>query len=76
MSRATLLRRVWRGDVLEGSRTIDVHIRWLRAKVERDPERPIHLLTVRGVGYQLELETEAAGLNESLTDRQRTVDAL
>jgi two-component system KDP operon response regulator KdpE len=59
VSRAWLLRRVWGSDGLDGSRTVDVHIRWLRAKVERDPGHPQHLLTVRGVGHQLELGTEA-----------------
>lgn len=55
VTREWLLRRVWGSHELDGSRTVDVHMRWLRAKVERDPERPEHLLTVRGVGYQLEL---------------------
>ena len=54
MSRQILLRQVWGTDTLDGSRTVDVHVRWLRSKVERDPERPEHLITVRGVGYQLE----------------------
>jgi DNA-binding response OmpR family regulator len=33
---------------------VDVHVRWLRQKLEPDPRRPIHLLTVRGLGYRLE----------------------
>ena len=37
-----------------GSRTIDVHIRWLRAKIERDPARPSHVITVRGTSYRLD----------------------
>ncbi len=59
VTRDWLMRRVWGADDRSGSRTVDVHMRWLRAKVERDPERPEHLLTVRGVGYQLELGEEA-----------------
>jgi DNA-binding response OmpR family regulator len=59
VTREWLLRRVWGSHELDGSRTVDVHIRWLRAKVERDPENPEHLLTVRGVGYQLELGEES-----------------
>jgi len=59
ITRDWLMRRVWGADDRSGSRTVDVHMRWLRAKVERDPERPEHLLTVRGVGYQLELGAEA-----------------
>ncbi len=54
LSRALLIDRAWGSAPPAGSRTIDVHIRWLREKVERDPDRPVHLLTVRGVGYQLE----------------------
>jgi DNA-binding response OmpR family regulator len=54
IARSRLLERVWGGRSAAGSRTIDVHVRWLREKVERDPEHPVHLLTVRGVGYQLE----------------------
>ena len=54
LSRAMLMDRAWGSAPPAGSRTIDVHIRWLREKVERDPDRPVHLLTVRGVGYQLE----------------------
>ncbi len=54
LSRALLMDRAWGAAPPVGSRTIDVHIRWLREKVERDPDRPVHLLTVRGVGYQLE----------------------
>jgi DNA-binding response OmpR family regulator len=54
VSRAALLRRVWGGQASSGSRTVDVHIRWLREKLEPRPEAPVHLLTVRGFGYQLE----------------------
>ena len=54
LSRAWLLDHAWGSTPAVGSRTIDVHIRWLREKVERDPDRPVHILTVRGVGYRLE----------------------
>lgn len=53
-SRETLLDRVWKYSYPEGSRTVDVHVRWLRQKIEDDPARPRILLTVRGVGYKLE----------------------
>ena len=53
-SRETLLDRVWKYSYPEGSRTVDVHVRWLRQKIEDDPARPKILLTVRGVGYKLE----------------------
>lgn len=58
LSRRQLLLDVWGTDGLEASRTVDVHVRWLRLKVESDPERPERLLTVRGVGYQLEPGTD------------------
>lgn len=58
LSRRQLLLDVWGTDGLEASRTVDVHIRWLRLKVEADPERPERLLTVRGIGYQLEPGTD------------------
>jgi two-component system response regulator MtrA len=54
LSRAHILERVW-GPGHEGDpRTVDVHVRWLRAKIEPDPHVPVRLLTVRGVGYRLE----------------------
>lgn len=53
-TRAELLDRVW-GRRQSGGRTVDVHVRWLRSKIEPDPERPSTLVTVRGVGYRLDL---------------------
>ena len=52
-SRDALLRRVWGYDFPIGTRTVDVHVRWLRQKIERDPGNPRRLETVRGVGYRL-----------------------
>ncbi len=54
LSRALLLERVWGWDFEGGSRTVDVHIRRLRAKIEPDPNRPSRIVTVRGVGYRFE----------------------
>lgn len=54
-TRRQLLDRVWGHDHDGGSRTVDVHVRWLRSKIEADPDRPLHLVTVRGVGYRLDL---------------------
>jgi DNA-binding response OmpR family regulator len=51
-TREQLLEKVWGYDFFGGSRTVDVHVRWLREKLEADPARPRHLLTVRGVGYK------------------------
>ena len=53
-TREQLLDRVWGYEFGGGTRTVDVHIRWLREKVEPDPAHPIHLITSRGVGYKLE----------------------
>lgn len=53
-SRDHLLEKVWGYDYAGDSRTVDVHIRWLRQKVEDDPAHPRHLLTLRGVGYKFE----------------------
>lgn len=53
-TRRQLLERVW-GRTHEGDpRTVDVHVRWLRSKIEPVPAEPIHLVTVRGVGYRLD----------------------
>jgi DNA-binding response OmpR family regulator len=52
--RQTLLDRVWGEDAYVDDRTVDVHIRWLREKIEPEPSRPRHLLTVRGVGYKFQ----------------------
>jgi DNA-binding winged helix-turn-helix (wHTH) protein len=54
LSRDWLMERAWSSVPAPGSRTVDVHVRWLRQKLEPDPRRPVHLLTVRGLGYQLE----------------------
>jgi DNA-binding response OmpR family regulator len=51
-TREQLLENVWGYDFFGGSRTVDVHVRWLREKLEDDPAHPTHLLTVRGVGYK------------------------
>ncbi len=51
-SRQVLLDRVWGAEAYVEERTVDVHIRWLREKVEDDPSHPRRLLTVRGVGYK------------------------
>jgi len=51
-TREQLLERVWGYEFFGGSRTVDVHIHWLREKLEAVPAQPHHLLTVRGVGYK------------------------
>ena len=51
-SREVLLDRVWGYDFVGGTRTVDVHVRWLRTKIEADPANPAVLETVYGVGYK------------------------
>jgi len=51
-SREQLLERVWGPDFMGDSKTVDVHIRWLREKLEIDPSNPAYLVTVRGFGYR------------------------
>jgi phosphate regulon transcriptional regulator PhoB len=53
--RTTLLSQVWGEDSFITERTVDVHIRWLREKIEPDPSAPQYLRTVRGLGYKLQL---------------------
>ncbi len=52
ITRADLLDRVWGLEAYPTTRTVDNHVAGLRSKLERDPAQPIHLLTVRGVGYK------------------------
>ncbi|MGC9320303.1 MAG: response regulator [Armatimonadota bacterium] len=51
-TRDEIIARVWGGEEYLDRRTVDVHIRWLRQKIEDDPADPRHLITVRGVGYK------------------------
>jgi two-component system phosphate regulon response regulator PhoB len=51
-SRDLLIERVWGADFMGDTKTVDVHIRWLRSKIEADPSHPEYLLTVRGFGYR------------------------
>jgi two-component system response regulator VicR len=57
--RERLLDRAWGPDWIGDPRTVDVHVRWLREKLEDDPAHPRLLLTARGVGYRLRSEDEA-----------------
>lgn len=54
LSRDQILEQVWGWDYVGGSRTVDVHVRWLREKIEDDPADPARIVTVRGVGYCFE----------------------
>jgi two-component system response regulator RegX3 len=52
LTRQTLIDDVWGADYYGDTRTLDVHIKRLRAKCEEDPHDPVHLVTVRGLGYR------------------------
>ena len=54
LTRGQLIDRVWGSDYVGDTKTLDVHVKRLRAKIEPDPASPKHLLTVRGLGYKLE----------------------
>lgn len=54
LSREFVLERVWGWDYVGDSRTVDVHVRWLRQKIEHDPANPMRIVTVRGGGYRFE----------------------
>ncbi|MBI4675364.1 MAG: response regulator transcription factor [Chloroflexi bacterium] len=56
VTRRTLMKEIWRTDYLGDTRTLDVHMRWLREKIEDDPNKPRLLVTVRGEGYRLEVK--------------------
>ena len=54
LTRSQLIDRVWGGDYYGDTKTLDVHIKRLRAKVEADPANPVLIQTIRGLGYKLE----------------------
>ena len=54
LTRGQLIDRVWGSDYVGDTKTLDVHVKRLRAKIEPDPAAPQHLVTVRGLGYKLE----------------------
>jgi len=61
LSREELLNKVWGTDWIGDTRTLDVHIRWLRLKVEEDPANPLYIQTVRGHGYRFKAPEEILG---------------
>mgnify|MGYP000613302397 CR=1 FL=1 len=54
LTRKHLIKQVWETDYVGDTRTLDVHVRWLREKIEEDPARPTRIVTVRGAGYRFE----------------------
>ncbi len=60
LTRGQLIDRVWGADYVGDTKTLDVHVKRLRAKIEPDPAEPKHLLTVRGLGYKFESGTSSS----------------
>ncbi|MGN0101726.1 MAG: response regulator [Dietzia sp.] len=54
LTRGQLIDRVWGSDYVGDTKTLDVHVKRLRSKIETDPGKPVHLVTVRGLGYKFE----------------------
>lgn len=55
VARTDIMQAIWDTSYMEDTRTLDVHIRWLRERIEPDPSEPIYLTTVRGTGYRLDV---------------------
>jgi len=55
LTRGQIIDRVWGSDYVGDTKTLDVHIKRLRAKIEDDPASPVHIVTVRGLGYKFEI---------------------
>ena len=54
LTRDRILESLWGHDYIGDERTVDVHVRWLRNKIEKDPSTPSRIVTIRGVGYRFE----------------------
>ncbi|MDR2973336.1 MAG: response regulator transcription factor [Propionibacteriaceae bacterium] len=68
LTRSQIIDQVWGADYYGDTKTLDVHIRRLRAKIELDPAHPRYLLTVRGLGYRFEDSPGVAGQTPGSTD--------
>jgi len=55
LTRGQIIDRVWGSNYFGDTKTLDVHIKRIRSKIEEDPARPVHILTVRGLGYKFEI---------------------
>ena len=54
LTRGQIIDRVWGSDYFGDTKTLDVHVKRIRSKIEADPARPEHLVTVRGLGYKFQ----------------------
>lgn len=66
ISRKTIMEHVWKTDYLGDTRTLDVHIRWIRQAIELDAGKPRYLVTVRGVGYRLDVAEAPEEMQEEI----------
>jgi DNA-binding response OmpR family regulator len=60
LSRKFLMKNVWETDYVGDTRTLDVHVRWIREKIEENPSSPAYVRTVRGVGYRFEVPEQTS----------------
>lgn len=70
LSRQQIMEKVWETDYLEDTRTLNVHVRWLRTKIEDEPQAPSYLRTVRGVGYRFDVPEAGQERNPADTAAQ------
>lgn len=70
LSRKQIMKEVWETDYLGDTRTLDVHVRWVREKIEKEPAQPMYLRTIRRVGYVFD-PLAAANSNASPPDLSR-----
>jgi DNA-binding response OmpR family regulator len=55
LPRSYLMKEVWNTDFVDDTRTLEVHVHWLRRAIEKEPSRPVYLTTVRGIGYRFDV---------------------
>lgn len=75
LDRGFLMRQVWNTDYVGDTRTLDVHVRWVRQAIEPDPASPIFIRTVRGVGYRFEPRTGARKERRARQSAKRVIKA-
>lgn len=56
LTRKSLIKQIWHTDYIGDTRTLDVHMSWLRSAIEKDPTKPKFLKTIRGMGYRLDIQ--------------------
>ena len=69
IDRKILFQKVWDTDYIGDTRTLDVHISWLREAIEKDPRKPQFIKTIRGVGYRLDIDTRSNPKTQPVKNR-------